>query len=213
MLIIGHRGYRKAYAGNTIPAFQAAIDLGVDGLETDLRITRDDKLILFHDRNIDDMLVKELTYDELTAAVGRPVPLARDALDRMDGVLWNLEIKTPAAVDASLELIKDCLGRRKLLVTSFWHPTVERIRSELEVDCGAIISNRPLHNLDFQRFPDFGIETIVWNYECVDDDTLSRSGAAGITNLTYNVRVRSEHQDAISRDFAGVITDHPEYCV
>ena len=44
-----HRGNAKFFRENTIEAFQSAKEIGFNYLETDLRITKDDKIITFHD--------------------------------------------------------------------------------------------------------------------------------------------------------------------
>lgn len=51
--VAAHRGWRSEYPENTMPAFQAALDLGVDQIETDVRITRDGELVLIHDATVD----------------------------------------------------------------------------------------------------------------------------------------------------------------
>ena len=51
--VAAHRGWRSAYPENTVSAFKAALDLGVDQIETDIRITRDGELVLIHDATVD----------------------------------------------------------------------------------------------------------------------------------------------------------------
>ena len=51
--VAAHRGWRTKYPENTIPAFQAAIDLGVDQIEFDVRVTRDNELVVIHDAAVD----------------------------------------------------------------------------------------------------------------------------------------------------------------
>jgi glycerophosphoryl diester phosphodiesterase len=45
----GHRGARGLLPENTLPAFQKALDLGVDTLECDMAITRDGVVVIHHD--------------------------------------------------------------------------------------------------------------------------------------------------------------------
>ena len=52
-LIIAHRGDVANAPENTIPAFRKALDLGADGIELDVRLTRDEKLVVFHDRTLE----------------------------------------------------------------------------------------------------------------------------------------------------------------
>ena len=52
-LIIAHRGDVTNAPENTIPAFKKALELGADGIELDVRLTREGKLVVFHDRCLD----------------------------------------------------------------------------------------------------------------------------------------------------------------
>jgi glycerophosphoryl diester phosphodiesterase len=45
----GHRGARGLQPENTLPAFEAALDLGVDTLELDLHFTADGQIVVWHD--------------------------------------------------------------------------------------------------------------------------------------------------------------------
>ena len=45
--VAAHRGLCARYPENTVPAFQAAIDAGVDQIETDVRITKAETFALF----------------------------------------------------------------------------------------------------------------------------------------------------------------------
>ena len=211
MLVISHRGYKEHHPGNTLEAFQAAIDLGVDGIEADLRITKDEQLILFHDRYVEHTKVTDLTYDELVGLVKRPIVYAEQALEAFGDVLWDLEIKTPAAVEATLRLIDQNRTRRRLMVTSFWHNVVELLAAAFDIDCGVLVSHRPFDMIDFGWFQERRINVIVWDYEFVDDATLDQARKAGIRNLAYKLHTRQEHAEASSRAFDGIITDFPHY--
>ena len=52
-LIIAHRGDLGTAPENTLPAFQRARDAGADGVELDVRVTRDGQLVVFHDGTLD----------------------------------------------------------------------------------------------------------------------------------------------------------------
>ena len=45
----GHRGWRSDYPENTLPSFEAAMDLGVDAFEFDIRVAGDGSLVISHD--------------------------------------------------------------------------------------------------------------------------------------------------------------------
>ncbi len=52
-LIIAHRGDLSTAPENTLPAFHRARDAGADGVELDVRVTKDGQLVVFHDRTLD----------------------------------------------------------------------------------------------------------------------------------------------------------------
>ncbi len=49
----GHRGARGLYPENSLPGFEAALELGVTTLEMDLAVTRDGVVVVHHDRRLD----------------------------------------------------------------------------------------------------------------------------------------------------------------
>ena len=53
---------------NTLPAFQRARDAGADGVELDVRVTRDDQLVVFHDRKLERTSNGRGPLDHLTLA-------------------------------------------------------------------------------------------------------------------------------------------------
>ena len=68
--VAAHRGFSEKYPENTMEAFRAAVALGVDQIETDVRITKDGQLVLHHDATVDRTtdgtgLVKDYTLAQL----------------------------------------------------------------------------------------------------------------------------------------------------
>ena len=51
--VIAHRGSSSELPEHTLAAYERAIELGVDGLECDVRLTRDGHLVCIHDRTVD----------------------------------------------------------------------------------------------------------------------------------------------------------------
>jgi glycerophosphoryl diester phosphodiesterase len=70
VFVAAHRGWSEKYSENTIEAFKAAIEIGVDQLEMDIRITKDDQLVVIHDAKVDRTtngtgFVRDFTLAEL----------------------------------------------------------------------------------------------------------------------------------------------------
>ena len=71
-LVIAHRGSSYAVAEHTLGAYLRAIDEGADGLECDVRLTRDGHLVCVHDRRVDRTssgrgVVSDFDLDDLRA--------------------------------------------------------------------------------------------------------------------------------------------------
>ena len=50
---IAHRGYSGNYPENTMLAFQKALEAGVDGIEFDVHLSKDGRLVIIHDELLD----------------------------------------------------------------------------------------------------------------------------------------------------------------
>jgi len=69
-LIIGHRGAKGIAPENSLSGFKKAVELGIDGVELDVHLTKDGKLIVIHDMDLERLTglkipVKQLTFKEL----------------------------------------------------------------------------------------------------------------------------------------------------
>ncbi|MDO4376392.1 MAG: glycerophosphodiester phosphodiesterase family protein [bacterium] len=98
-MIIAHRGLydNKKIKENTIKAFDKAIQNGCDGFETDLRITKDGKIILMHDPFISRVasshgLVKKLNYKEIKAKF-KDIATLEDITNKYQNQIIFLELK------------------------------------------------------------------------------------------------------------------------
>ena len=63
--IFGHRGLPQTYVENTITSLNKALEI-CDFIETDVRITRDEQLVLYHNSTIENKKIEELTLSEIT---------------------------------------------------------------------------------------------------------------------------------------------------
>ena len=94
--VAAHRGASASHPENTMEAFRAAIEMGVDQIETDVRITADGELVLIHDATVDRTTngtgkVAQMTLAELQALdagckkdpafTGAKIPTFRDLLE------------------------------------------------------------------------------------------------------------------------------------
>ena len=68
--LTAHRGYRAKFPENTMLAFEEALKLDIDSIEMDVRMTKDNEIVVIHDPTIDRTtdktgLVKNMTLAEV----------------------------------------------------------------------------------------------------------------------------------------------------
>ncbi len=212
MLIIAHRGFHAAVPDNTLAAFEAAVMLGVNGIETDVRISRDGLPVLMHDRvTASGLVVADLTRSEIEQAVGHKVPTLDEALEDFPGILWNIEIKTTTALPLVIKVLEKYQAHHRILVTSFRHDVVAICASSLKMDCGLLVAHRPqtLTSLlaGCNRNP--RINHVMWDYNILDSAMLQQAAAEGFRNFVYGPVTAAEHCQCLELGVGGVITDHP----
>ncbi len=148
--IFAHRGLSASFPENTMAAFDAALDAGCEALELDVQRTRDGKLAVFHDDNLQRIAgrgerIGDLTYAALAAIdvgswkdrrfAGERVPLLSDVLARWRGRgLVNVEMKVASggALDRELAAALAGLlgsGACDVLVSSFDHDLLRYYRT------------------------------------------------------------------------------------
>ena len=213
MLVLAHRGYHAEAHENTLAAFDAAVRLGVDGIETDVRLSADGKPVIMHDRVTPaGRAISALTHREIEADVGHPVPLLAEILEAISDVLWNIEIKHPEVWPVAARVLRQFQRSRRIFVSSFRHDVVMRCASELDVECGLLFADRPLNInpviaacADGRR-----IRSVVWDYNVIDDDVFRQVAAAGWHNYVYGAVTPAEHARCAALGLAGLITDYPQ---
>ena len=122
---------------NTLFAFQAAVDLGYRYLETDVHATRDGVLLAFHDERLDRVTdavgrIWELVHaDVAPARVGgrEPIPLLEDLLEAFPGIRFNIDLKSPGAVEPLARLVERTGAHDRVCVGSFTERSLRRFRS------------------------------------------------------------------------------------
>jgi glycerophosphoryl diester phosphodiesterase len=81
LLEIAHRGYSEFYNDNTLEAFEKAIIHKFDMIELDIQLTKDNKIIIYHDTYIknsnNSYFIIDLTYEEIKS-INNNIPLLTD---------------------------------------------------------------------------------------------------------------------------------------
>lgn len=154
-IILAHRGGSLIAPENTMVAFKNAAELGVHGFEIDIRLTKDEEIIVFHDEYVDRTTdgagrVADMTLDELKLldfgyhfineeqeyayrGQGESVTTLRELFEQFPQMLINIDMKdSPETYEGSLipsklwRLIEEMGAQHRVVVTSFFDEQIDR---------------------------------------------------------------------------------------
>jgi glycerophosphoryl diester phosphodiesterase len=118
--IVGHRGGTEFFHENTMEAFEKAIKIGADYFELDIQKTKDNKIVCFHDFEVQNKKVYEITHEELKNLSGIDVPLLEETLQLAKGKIKILcEIKNKGYEKQAIDIIKQHFDYKDIIVVSF----------------------------------------------------------------------------------------------
>lgn len=135
--LLAHRGFAISYPENTLAAFKAALEVGADYIESDIQVTSDGEVVLCHDPDlasygIKDFIISEHTFAELQAIkIGESSRISslREILETLPNARFNLDLKTPLAITATVKILNDLNAKSRVLLASFQHSTLKNLRS------------------------------------------------------------------------------------
>ena len=126
-----HRGGSLENKENTLDAFEKCISIGYDYIETDVRETKDGKLVIFHDEDLSricglQIKINQLEYEEIKKIKifdDHHVPLLDEALISWPHLNFNIEPKSTLAahlliiaIDLMIEIFTNILPILKNLL-------------------------------------------------------------------------------------------------
>ncbi len=138
MQLIAHRGLTtKDIKENTINSFKNAIKNGYDGIELDVRLTKDKKIVVIHNNLINKTSngvgsVNDYTYKELlkynfgSKKVPSKIPLLESVLKRIKNKIVVIELKEKIELDM-LEKILDKYPNNDYYISSFSKKYIDNI--------------------------------------------------------------------------------------
>ena len=136
-----HRGASEYYPENTMPSFRKGLEMGANGIETDVQITKDGILVLFHDDTLDRVTGKsgciaDYTYSELLKFDVKKNHLTAKIITFEDflaefgkkELTFAIELKVKGIEKQVADMIYKYGVQNKVIITSFIYDAIYTIK-------------------------------------------------------------------------------------
>ncbi len=236
--IVAHRGVTSTAPENTMAAFQAGVDLGVDAVELDVRLTRDRRPVVLHNFYLDDVTtgagpIFDRTAGELAAlrvldhgrVSDHGLPMLEEVLDEFAGRL-GLEIELKGPEPETCEVIGTLLARfrrnwDRIEVTSFEPALLTAIRAECRGIATALLFPRSegwmrpdvvaytaLHRARLAQ-----AQAVHLDVSQLSDEVVATIRAAGVEVHAHSVNDEAGLDLALALGLPWIESDEPERAI
>ena len=139
-----HRGASEYYPENTLSSFYAGVTMGATGIETDVHMTKDGVLVLFHDDTLERVTGQPGAVSDYTYAELREFLVHNRTNDRWDRITtleqflhcfgWRdltfaIELKQAGIEKETIDMLEAYHMREKTILTSFSFESLRKAKA------------------------------------------------------------------------------------
>ncbi len=167
-LVCAHRGRSGLFPENTMAAYEAAVEIGADFMELDVRSTADGEIVCIHDSTVDRTTdgsgeVSEMTLEQVQALdagawidddfAGERIPLLGDVLEQIaPRLVIDIEIKQRGIAEQVAQIVQQAGAVRRVTIVSFDTGDLRTAKStEPQLACGLISSGPDGDDIEAER--------------------------------------------------------------
>ena len=231
--VLGHRGAMGHAPENTMPSFYKAIELGATMFELDVHLSKDDVLVVMHDKTVDRTTngtgkIRDLTWDEIKRLdagswfgpqfAGTPVPRLEKVFEAVGrDILINVEVKAgdtlyPGIIAALVDRIKGAGLVDRVLITSFHVEYLREARALLPDAQVGLIFNKPRENPVAEALAE-GWQVLHPHLSLVSREWVAEAHAHGLIVRGWNPNEVEPMRRLIEAGVDGIGTDYPDRLV
>ncbi|NIV92440.1 hypothetical protein GWN42_06455 [candidate division KSB1 bacterium] len=230
-LNFAHRGYTGEAPENSLAAFRAAIELGVDGIELDVRTCKTGEVMVFHDPTLARMTngrgfvknkslseLKSLTINSQNSKLKEALPTLEEVIELVKGkVFLNVEIKTKGLPKDHIEgkvveILRHYGIEHQTIVSSFNPIVIRRLRKiDDQIMTGYLVDKNftfPSSEIPLSKLA--GARAIHLEESLVKDKLIEKIHDAGFLTIVWGVNDFNMMKKLIELGVHGIITDKPD---
>ncbi|GAB3921642.1 glycerophosphoryl diester phosphodiesterase [Microlunatus endophyticus] len=227
LAVVGHRGAMAEAPENTIASYRAAEEIGVDEVETDVRISADGQLFMLHDATLDRVAARpegkelgptsELDWSTISAVdvgAGERVPTLEQMYAATTRTI-QLEIKDLAVLDALVGYLDDHPAEAaRTVLTSFSAEAMAAVSRRLPTIPRGVIVGSWDTALSYPGGPEAliketGSSRVHTGWAGLTAETVSSLHDAGVGVHGWPCRERTDLERAVEFGVDGTTSDDP----
>ena len=231
VLVMGHRGARGLAPENTIASFESARKIGVDCVELDVHVSKDDHLIVMHDATVDRTTdghgyIKDMSLAEIETLdagswfdpryAGEKVPTLTEVLE-WSGNEMPLVIELKGGFEQGLvhrviDLVWRYDAANEVILISFDHRALQHVKAlSPEIRTGVLYVARLVDPIAVARGAVADALHPNWNY--VDRELVREAHTSGLALSTWTVNEPEDMRTLIEMGVDSIGTDYPDRLV
>ena len=224
MLVIAHRGASQLAPENTVAAIQKAREVKADGIEVDVRLTRDGVPVLFHDETLERLFgnrmplsgcsMADLSY---IAQGPQEIPTLEEAMEAAKNfAVINLELKNNSRWNGRLVKAVSPIVKRyppdTLLISSFNPMALARARRQLpKIRRGLIVGSGRMGIKSLLVWKKvLGLYSVHLNRQLAIPKWIDPLKAQGLRIFIWTVDDPDDMKTLVKVGVDGVITNVPD---
>jgi glycerophosphoryl diester phosphodiesterase len=212
ILNIAHRGFTQVFPDNTIEAFRAAIETGVDGIEFDVQETADQRFIVYHDAELFGININRLPLTEIKKVKLRGkfrIPTFEETLDVcMRQVKLVVELKQVQSIDAFVQILRMHGSLNLILVASFREDPLSKLFQLAQETHRAIIIGHQIQNL-LDIVKRVQADTVIVKYPLANTELIQEVKSNRMSVLLWGCTSSRDIRTALKLGIDGIISDYP----
>jgi glycerophosphoryl diester phosphodiesterase len=217
LLRIGHRGAKAYEPENTLISFQRAIEFGANAVELDVRKTKDNKLVVIHNADVNKTTngegsISELTLNEIKKLVtdkNQKIPTFEEALTSIGKQVKVLvELKETGYENAVLKVISKKGLIDNVIIISFNEDALRKIRElNKEVKTGLVYVR---HKNPIQSALDLKASYLLPLYRFTHSANVKKAHENGLKVIVWTINTKEEVAEYVKKGVDGIASDKPD---
>ncbi|BFH61525.1 glycerophosphodiester phosphodiesterase [Paenibacillus azoreducens] len=226
-----HRGSSKICPENTMAAFKKGLEQGATGIETDVQLSKDGRMVLIHDETLDRTTsgtgwVKDHTLEELKhldagskfdpVFQGEQIPLLDELLEltKESGTIINIELKNGTVMyegleEKVIELVRAYHMSERVIISSFNHYSLSYCKKLApEIRTGILYMEGLYEPWEYAKT--LQADALHAYHRAVLPEFVAKAKSSGKAYHPFTVNDCEEMERLLQAGVDGIITDYPD---